>query len=286
MSELRKYISDNLGLTKSQKQFFKGRIRAFQNLFQHNTKLKLKQCLPGGSFEKGTMLRYNFELDIVMVLEKPDFSFEQVQAEVCRVVKKNMPELRVKEIGKVSIPLSGKAGDQVYHMDIVPTFLINSPLQAAQVKNYASYQGATSIWHIKYVRKQKARCGDYVNLVLYIKNWVKANKLALKSFHVELIVAFAVERRGILATHPLRDNLIECFKVIMSLVDGSPVFPVNWEYFNKDKDLAYFKKDSVVLIDPANPKDNLAKGISKVDWKIIRSMAHKQISKLQAQGSQ
>lgn len=280
------HIAKNLAQTPAQRQFFKGRIRAFQNLFHHNTNLRLKECLPGGSFEKGTMLRYNFELDIVMVLEKPDVSFEQVQAEVCRFVKINMPELRVKERGKVSIPLSGKVGDQVYHMDIVPTYLINSPLQAAQVKNYVSYQGATSIWHIKYVRKQKAKCVDYVNLVLYIKNWVKANKLALKSFHVELIVAFAVEYRDILATYPLRDNLIECFKVIMSMVDGSQVFPVDWKYFNKDKDLAYFKKDSVVLIDPANPKDNLAKGISKVDWKIIRSMAHKQISKLQTQDRQ
>ncbi len=279
MNKLRKYIENELMPTKPQIDFCNGKIRTFQNLFANGTSLRFKQCRPSGSFKKGTMLRNRFELDIVMVLERQGFNFNEVKAEVQRLVKDNMPNMRIKQIGNVSIQLLSSFQNKLFSMDVVPTFLVNSPLQASEVKDAAAYQGATSIWHMKYIREQKKFPG-YVELVLLIKDWVQKNKVPLKSFFVELIVASAIEYRDISINKSLQHNLRECMKEIMAMTDGSPIYPVNWKYFDETHYDIQSSKAKAVIIDPANPRDNLGKKLSLEDLKQIRSLASKKIHSL------
>jgi hypothetical protein len=62
------------------------------------------------------------------------------------------------------------------------------------------------------------------------------------------------------------------------MIDGVPIFPVNWKYFDKNSINDHY--DFPVLIDPANPKENLLKDLSNEDAKKIKSKATKAIANI------
>jgi HD superfamily phosphodiesterase len=69
-------------------------------------------------------------------------------------------------------------------------------------------------------------------------------------------------------------------KEIMAMTDGSPIYPVNWKYFDETHYDIQSSKAKAVIIDPANPRDNLGKKLSLEDLKQIRSLASKKIHSL------
>jgi len=57
------------------------------------------------------------------------------------------------------------------------------------------------------------------------------------------------------------------------------VYPVEWKYFNPDSDLQDLDNE-FIIIDPANPRENLAKAFSRPALIQIRSLAHQAITLL------
>ena len=172
---LQDYIDNVLRPTEEQEQFLTSKIRTIKSLFEHNSNLSLKECRPAGSFNKGTMLQYEPELDIVLVLNKENgkkINFNKVLQESERLLKENVEKLEILKTTKVSIKARiFDKQNKKYSFDIVPTFWVNSPRQVSQVKNSVAYQGLTSIWNNQYVISQNNNYDFYQELVLLLKDW-------------------------------------------------------------------------------------------------------------------
>jgi hypothetical protein len=137
------------------------------------------------------------------------------------------------------------------------------------------------LWHIEYW-KQKKNIRYITETVMLLKDWrnkhlKNEHEVQLKSFHMEIIAAHAYKYR-LENNYTIETFLISCFKDIQGMIDRTPIFPVDWEYF--DEKNIYEHYDFPLLIDPANPEDNLLKGLSDEDAKKIKSEATKAISNI------
>jgi hypothetical protein len=280
MNILIEYVNEILKPTITDIQKLKKILRSVATAIQHNSSLSLQEIRNGGSFEKGTMLKHNPEADIVLIFNrhnKRNKSWENIMNTVKRTVTNAFPEANIEHSGKISLKLSLPNGpDKNVDIDIVPSLPANSPIQMSNLKNSKVYQGTTTIWHVEYVKKVKNLFPSYCETVMLIKDWRDEFHIPLKSFYLELLAASALYEREI-ENQNLQSFFKACLREIQGFTDGTPVLPVEWEYFGEDEmDL----NGKYIIIDPANPKDNLASSLKNEDIDYIRSSVSQTLSLL------
>ncbi|SIR06524.1 hypothetical protein SAMN05920897_1326 [Alkalispirochaeta americana] len=278
---LQKYIERILRPTKEQSDFLMSKIASYKSVIEHNSELSLKECRPAGSFNKKTMLRYNPELDLVLILNKHHkySEFPQILNRIAHILSTNFSEIDILDITKVSVKASFSDRDEKkYDFDIVPTFWLNSPLQYKDVKNKRAYQGMTSIWNNEYILSKAKEHFYFSDLSILIKDWKNECGLnCLKSYIIELIIASALEYRNISEESSWESDLVECFKEIVSMTDGSPIYPVGYKYFNPAEDLAVTASRRVI-IDAGEPYKNLADEYDEDFFRLVKSESTKALN--------
>jgi hypothetical protein len=238
----------------------------------------LKEIRNGGSYEKGTMLKYHPEADIVFVFNKQSGKSRN-WIHLMDIVKKNIldnfPDVKFENSTTIAHNILFMNGDEKVHFDIVPSYYVNSPLQVASHYTSKVYQGITTIWHVEYVKQHK-NLPYFTEAVRLLKDWKNEHDIKIKSFCLELIAISAykwrVENRNSL------DNIVyNCFKEIQGMTDGKSVFPVDWDTYFTDDDIT---DDFTIpcIIDPANPKDNLLKKMTEEQSRYLKKEAVKAMS--------
>jgi hypothetical protein len=277
---LARYVDEVLRPRTGENRQLQAKVDSVTATIQHNSRLFLREIRPGGSFAKGTMLRHTLEADVVLIFDKtlgkaPKWGalMDQVFVDLTHA----FPNATVGRGAHIALHIGfeQKDGSQI-DIDVVPSFLVNSPKQMASVKTSKIYVGATTIWQVEYVRHMKALFPGYCDTVMLLKDRRDENDVPLKSFHLELLAASGLDCRG----NDSRDiglNLISGFREIQGFADGTAVYPVDWDYFD-DSDIPDDFGDYCTLVDPANPRDNLARDFRKREIQIIRSEASRAIS--------
>jgi hypothetical protein len=276
---LQQYVNDVLKPSQTQISDIPSKIKRISNVIKSNTTLSLKMIIPGGSYEKGTLLKYKPDIDLVLVFNKEPgikHNWKELMKKVYEKLLQAFPNNDIKPGDNIAIHLKFNEPNGIVNFDIVPSYYVNSPLQIASVKNSKIYQGITTIWHIEYW-KQKKSIPLIVETVMLLKDWKNKHGIKLKSFHMELIAVSAYEYR-LEEENNLDKFLISCYKDIQGMIDGVPIFPINWEYFDENNIDDHY--DFPVLIDPANPSKNLLKDLSDEDAKEIKSKATKAIANI------
>jgi len=281
MHKLLQYVDDVLKPPQKQIYDIPLKINKISNVIKNNTELSLKEIIPGGSYEKGTLLKYKPDVDLVLVFNKEHGikrNWKELMKKVYDKLFQAFPNSDIKLGDSIAIHLKFNDLNDAVNFDIVPSYSVTSPLQMASVSNSKIYQGMTSKWHIEYWKQNKP-IQLIAETVMLLKDWKNEHEINLKSFHMELIAASAYEYR-LENNYNLDMFLISCFKEIQGMIDGVPVFPVNWKYFDKESLDDHY--DFPVLIDPANPnlKENLQKDLSNEDIKKIKSEATKAITNI------
>lgn len=121
--------------------------------------------------------------------------------------------------------------------------------------------------HIQFIRERKNSDKHYRTLVRMAKRWKNfACPPGLKSFHLELIIAYLQDRDG-----PTQ-NIEQRFREFLGFIAQSELneridFPEN-----SAKGQKYFS-DPVVIIDPANHENNVASRITSEEKKQIVKIA-------------
>jgi hypothetical protein len=282
MNNLLQYVEAVLRPPLTQISDIPSKIKRISNIIKNNMDLSLKMIIPGGSYEKGTLLKYKPDIDLVLVFnEEPGINWKELRKKVYKKLLQAFPNNDIKLGDQIAIHL--KFNDQngqnsIVNFDIVPSYYANLPLQMTSSKNSKiyQYQGITSIGHIEYWEQNKS-IPLIVETVMLLKDWKNEQEIKLKSFHMELIAASAYEYR-LEEENNLDKFLISCFQDIQGMIDGVPIFPVNWKYFDKNSINDHY--DFSVLIDPANPKENLLRDLSNEDAKKIKSKATKAIANI------
>jgi len=256
------------------------KINRISNVIKNNTELSLKMIILGGSYVKGTLLKYKPDIDLVLVLNKePGINHKELMRKVYEKLLQAFSNNDIKPGDQIAIHLKFNDPNNTINFDIVPSYYLNSPLQMASVNDKKIYQGMTSKWHIDYWNQNKS-IPLIVETVMLLKDWKNKQGINLKSFHMELIAASAYEYR-LKNNYTLDTFLVSCFQDIQGMIDGVPIFPVNWKYFDENSIDDHY--DFPVLIDPADPTENLLKDLSNEDAKKIKSKATKAITNIKTE---
>ncbi len=241
-----------------------------KTILEKNAKdLSIKSVRPGGSLEKGTILKNRLEADVVFIVNKNtwrDEIFEDIEV----VFKKNLKcETETKKIS-VEVKLDKPIGTLLY--DVIPSLEVNSPLQMSQVKDESLYRGSTTVFQVNYFKQHKNNFPRLEDLVLLLKSWRKKNNVPISNFILELIAIEAMYRHNI--KQPLSDGgLMANFKVLRRMMQGSPIYPRDW-VFNKSVCLSNKRKE-LLIIDPGDPSNNLTSSLRKQDITKIRNAINK-----------
>lgn len=272
MSILAKYVDTILTPTDKQKQFIKRNVRAIKMVLTQNSSLTPKESHTGGSLAKGTMLKHKLDADLVFAYNRSEEvgkDWQKLSSTIYDVLISNFSKIEIEEAGNLAIHIKTKLDDQPVNFDVVPCYYINSPKKMKDHTDSKLYTGITTIWHTRYLVRYK-NFPYFTHIVRLLKDWKREQDVPfLKSLHLELIVADVYNNviEGIDGIRGIDEVLMYCFENIVNTLDGFPVIPSHWRYCNeKNYEERY---DSPVLIDPANPSDNLLDGIEK-DIKKIR----------------
>ena len=272
---LSKYVDDILRPRTPDIQQLNARINAMVNVIRNNSKLSLHEIRRGGSFEKGTMLRHRIEADVVLVFNKEkgkSLNWRALMDHVFRDLISAFPEAQIQKGQNVAIHLMFKNKDaHEVAIDVVPSLWVNSPLQMAEVRNSKIYQGITTVWHVEYIKRMKQLRPRFCDVVMLLKDWKDENSVPLKSFHLEFLAASALEYRSDEA-NDIESLLDACFREIQGFATGTYVCPVEWPYFEEQHIPDNFP-ELCVLVDPANPIDNLTSHLTSKEIKAIKSEA-------------
>ena len=267
------YVDEVLTPSKRQIKFMKAKVRSIIEVLANCSSIKPKEVHLGGSMAKGTMLSHKLDADIIFLYNKiEEFGkdWNKLVTSVYKPLKDNFPEIAVEEAGNLAIHLKDTLDEKEVNFDVVPGYFVNSPKTMEDHVGSNLYTANTTVWHSRYLQKYK----DYTyfrHIIRLLKDWKNEQDVPfLKSLHFELTAADVYDNILPEIDYPveLDEVLMYCFKNIIDTLDGYPVIPFEWKYCNEEDFEERY--ENPVLIDPANPRDNLLSKITKIDINKIR----------------
>lgn len=261
------------------KEYHKQVDRLIEELRKHVTEqsdLKITKVVKAGSFAKYTILRKTsddpVDVDVVFYISGKDASQETLDSLselIHKLLIKIYPSKSVEdfEIQRKAATVTFKGSG--LSVDVVP--LVQDPDQENHGWQYDIVTGVKSSTcapcQIKFVRDRKEDDPHFRTLVRLAKRWRNHMEPAgLKSFHIELIMAFLLDRDG-------GDESIEKrFREFLLYIAQSGLKERIDFRENEGKPTTAFNTP-VVIIDPANSENNVASRISEEERKEIVKVA-------------
>ena len=240
------------------------------------SKLKVTKVVKAGSFAKYTILRkvdgYPTDIDVVFYITGVDENSKSYE-ELCNKIYELLIDIYpTKKVGDFEIQRRSakvtfvKSGLDV---DIVP--VLQHSMDADHGWQFDIQSGARNLTcapcHIQFIRARKDKDKHFRTLVRLAKRWKHFHAVpGLKSFHIELILAYLVDSDG------PAENIEKRFREFLLYIARTKLseridFPEN-----AGKPTVSFS-DPVVIIDPVSPENNVASRITKDEQERIAKAA-------------
>lgn len=270
-TQLRYYDSNLLRLPADKRKEYHAQVdRLVDNLRRNvrdKTEIKITRVVKAGSFAKYTILRKTsqdpVDVDVVFYISGKDANAETLDdlnmliydLLIAQYPTKSVEDFQIqRKAATVTFVGSGLS------VDIVP--VIEDPNLAGYGWQYDIHNGSKvqtcAPCQIKFVRDRKDIDGDFRTLVRIAKKWRnRAEIKPLKSFAIELIMAYLLDTRGKGSSieQRFRDFLLY---IAQSGLKEVISFPEN------TKPIPQFS-DPVVIIDPVNNSNNVASRVSEAE---------------------
>ncbi|XP_077992168.1 2'-5'-oligoadenylate synthase 1A-like [Glandiceps talaboti] len=251
-----------------------------------------------GSFGKGTQVRGHADLDSVLVLN----DFSDVDDRIARgpeVMKTLATQLKAKDwVMNVSwdyyyytMTFAMQREDGVsMAVDLLPTFEVlgQNPSNDKIEETYQTMFGLSRRQvnyysvplcqlQLEFVRKQPTRAKTLIRLVKYWRKTEvekKKKKATLRypnSYSMELITIHVWEE----AVKPRRINLAGAFKAVLRQLVNYKHLDVEWyDYYSPEiADQARWETERPILLDPANPTNNIMATFKPEAWDDLATIA-------------
>lgn len=273
-AQLRYFDSEQVRLPQDKRTEYHAQvdrlIKTLSSAVKDQTDLKITSVVKAGSFAKFTILRKTsddpVDVDVVFYLAGKNLdhsSFESLSEDIHKVLIKLYPTKAVEdfELQKKAATVTFKGTGLA--VDIVPVIQIESqPGYGYQFGTDGSKTKTCAPCQIEFVKTRKNSDSNYRTLVRLVKKWRNYCDIKpLKSFHIELILAFLQDRHG--ACDRIEQRLLDFFLyVAQSGLKETIKFPEN-------KGVIGQFSDPVVIIDPVNNINNTASRITEDERKLI-----------------
>lgn len=268
-AQLRRYDSNVLRLpAEKRKEYHEQVDRLIDNLcknVRNKTEIKITKVVKAGSFAKFTILRRTSEdpvdVDVVFYIEGKDAdaeSLESLSSQIHDLLVDQYPNKSVEDFkiqrkaATVQFVGSGLA------VDIVP--VIEDDTRDGYGWQFDLSDGSKmetcAPCQIKFVRDRKNADKDFRTLVRMGKRWRNRAEIKLKSFMIELIFAYLLDRDGPEGgiEQKFRDFLLY---IAQSGLKETISFPENSAFFRPQFD------DPVVILDPVCSSNNVASRVTE-----------------------
>ncbi|ENC6730589.1 MULTISPECIES: CBASS oligonucleotide cyclase [Shewanella] len=274
------YDSNVLRLSAEKRTEYHAQVdRLIEELRKHVTQksdLKITKVVKAGSFAKYTILQKTtddpIDVDVVFYISGQDVTkstlaglTELIHSLLIAIYPtKSVEDFEIqRRAATVTFVKSGLS------VDVVPVIQDNSnPDHGWQYDLTTGERNLTCApCQIKFVKDRKDTDKHYRTLVRMAKRWKNfAKPPGLKSFHIELILAYLVDKKG------KTENIEQRFRDFLLFIANTELkeridFPEN--AFKSQKSFT----DPVVIIDPANHENNVASRITEEERKEIVQMA-------------
>ncbi len=275
-SELQYYDSNVLRLSAEKRKEYHAQVDnliiELRGHITSNTDLKITKVIKAGSFAKFTILKKTAEdeidVDVVFYIDGKDIddtTLDNLNDLIYSLLTKIYPTKAVEDFqiqrraATVTFVRSGIS------VDIVPVIQDDSePNHGWQYDIKSKERNLTCApCHIQFIRDRKNSDKHYRTLVRMAKRWKNfACPPGLKSFHIELILAYLQDRDG-----PTQ-NIEQRFREFLGFIAQSELNERIDFSENSTKPQKNFS-DPVVIIDPANHENNVASRITPDEKKQI-----------------
>ncbi|MFB0611970.1 CBASS oligonucleotide cyclase [Aurantiacibacter poecillastricola] len=268
-AQLRRYDSNVLRLpAEKRKEYHEQVDRLIDNLcknVRNKTEIKITKVVKAGSFAKFTILRRTSEdpvdVDVVFYIGGKDAdaeSLESLSSQIHDLLVDQYPNKSVEDFkiqrkaATVQFVGSGLA------VDIVP--VIEDDTRDGYGWQFDLSDGSKmetcAPCQIKFVRDRKNADKDFRTLVRMGKRWRNRAEIKLKSFMIELIFAYLLDRDGPEGgiEQKFRDFLLY---IAQSGLKETISFPENSAFFRPQFD------DPVVILDPVCSSNNVASRVTE-----------------------
>jgi hypothetical protein len=275
------YFVDNcLKLPKGKRAEFLGQVDNLIEVFSRKAAadpvVNIKKFLKTGSLRKGTVLRpradFGVDADIAVFLNTDGvskFDLVSLHARIRRLLSAAYPQktdgdftVQPRTLGIV-FRVSGM------EVDLVPILPIDEPGDYGwQPSSQGEDPVKTSVTkQLEFIRARKAAYVRFTALVRLLKYWRNHQELdeSLRSFTIELIVSHLQDAEG--APASLEEGLLRFLLYIAQTRLTAPIV------FAECGKVSSLPKDRVVILDPVNAANNVARRLTDADCEEIVTKA-------------
>jgi hypothetical protein len=275
-SQLLYFVNNRLKLPKGKRAEYLAQvdhlIDRFSAAADGDDVIDIKKFLKTGSLRKGTVLRPKGECgvdaDVAVFLNAngaSQYDLANLHARIRRLVAKIYPTKKPEDFTIQPRTLGIEFRDSGLEMDLVPLMAIDGPGDYGwQPSSRGEPPVKTSVTkQLEFIRARKDDYANFTALVRLLKSWRNFQELgdSLRSFTIELIVSHLQDVRGVPSS--LEEGLLRFF---LYVADSQLKTPIS---FKECGTPASFPKDRVVILDPCNIDNNVARKITDQDCKVI-----------------
>lgn len=230
--------------------------------------IDIKKFLKTGSLRKGTVLRprgdFGVDADVAVFLNAngaSPYDLATLHERIRKLLVKIYPSKKPEDFTVQPRTLGIEFLDSGLEMDLVPLVVIDEPGDYGwQPSSRGDAPVKTSVTkQLEFIRARKDSYANFTALVRLLKFWRNFHDLdeSFRSFTIELIVSHLQDVEG--APASLESGLLRFF---LYVADSQLKTPISFKECGTVKS---FPKDRVVILDPCNADNNVARKITDQD---------------------
>lgn len=275
-SQLNHFVNSRLKLPKGKRAEYLAQvdnlIEKFFAAANGDKVINIKKFLKTGSLRKGTVLApkgsFGVDADVAVFLNTEgvsQFDLANLHARIRKLLTKIYPTKKPEDFTIQPRTLGIAFRVSGLEMDLVPVIPIEGPGDYGwQPSSQGDAPVKTSVTkQLEFIRTRKDGYTNFTALVRLLKSWRNFQELddSLRSFTIELIVSHLQDVRG--SPPSLEDGLLRFFLYIM---DSELKTPIS---FKENGAPTSFPNNRVVILDPCNVDNNVARRITEQDCMTI-----------------
>jgi len=275
-TQLKYFVENRLKLPKGERAEYLAQvdhlIERFAAAAKDDKVINIRKFLKTGSLRKGTVLRpkgeFGVDADVAVFLNAngtSQYDLSNLHNRIRRMLAKIYPTKKPGDFTVQPRTLGIEFHDSGLAMDLVPLLVIDGPGDYGwQPSSRGEAPVKTSVTkQLEFIRARKEAYANFAALVRILKYWRTFNELddSLRSFTIELIVSHRQDAEG--PPPSLEAGLLRFF---LYVVESQLKTPITFTECGAAKS---FPTDRVVILDPCNVDNNVARRITDQDCAVI-----------------
>lgn len=288
-SELVAYAERTINLSREDARIYRDQVNRLREkldkFIREHPDYGLIKMLLSGSLAKGTALKTLNDIDIAIYIQsdKAPEDWEQLLNWLAEKLREAYPQMHSDQIIPINHGVRISFRGTGLDVDVVPVRWDGDPDDRGYlIARDTGEQVLTSIpLHIKFIRARKSAQPDhFAQVVRFVKWWAREKKkndaaFRFKSFMAELILANLSDNGQVLSDYPTAMEKVFTYIVKNGLKDR-----IYFTDYYPSSSLPPLTGSPIEIIDPVNENNNVAKGYTDQDRRLIVEAAEEALDAL------